>query len=245
MKTKTLIISIIAGLTLLASCGQSPKGSADLSFTKGQVDSVSYLLGINFGSFIKGYNFGDDINYSEVMKGLKDFANAEGNMRDPEFGNQFKISPDELNDVFNSFLEKRRQIVLAENKAKEDAFLEANRKKADVRETASGLQYRIIAPGNNVKPGPQDKVLVHYKGTLLDGTVFDQTQEGGDPIELPLNGVIPGWREGLQLVGEGGDIELFIPAALAYGESGNQAIEPNSTLIFRVQVAEVHPAEAD
>ena len=245
MKTKTLILSLLAGLALLASCGQGPKGSADANFTKGQIDTVSYLLGVNFGSFIKGYNFGDNVNYSEIMKGLKDFVDAEGNMRDPEFTSQFKINPETMNDVFGQFLEVRRQAVLSENKAKEDAFLEANRKKADVRETASGLQYRIIAPGNNVKPGPQDKVLVHYKGTLLDGTVFDQTPEGGDPIELPLSGVIPGWREGLQLVGEGGDIELFIPAALAYGESGNQGIEPNSTLIFHVQVAEVHPADAN
>ena len=245
MKTKTLFISLLAGLTLLVSCGQSPKVDKNSAITKGQIDTVSYLLGINFGSFIKNYNFGDNINMSELKKGIEDFIHAEGNMRDENFTAQFKINPETMNDVFGSFLEIRRNELLAANKAAEEAFLEANKKKADIHETASGLQYRIIAPGNNVKPGPNDKVLVHYKGTLLDGTVFDQTPEGGDPIELPLNGVIPGWREGLQLVGEGGDIELYIPSALAYGESGNQGIEPNSTLVFHVQVAEVHPADAD
>ena len=243
MKTKTLIVSLLLGLSLVA-CSQGPKVPKNSTITKGQIDTVSYLLGINFGSFIKSYNFGDNLNLSELKKGLEEFLHAEGNMRDPEFTSQFRINPETMNDVFNKFLEQRHQELLSANKAAEEAFLEANRKKADVRETASGLQYRILAPGNNVKPGPEDKVLVHYKGTLLDGTVFDETPEGGDPIELPLSGVIPGWREGLQLVGEGGDIELFIPSALAYGESGNQAIEPNSALIFRVQVAEVHPAAA-
>ena len=237
-------LSLLLILALIA-CGQSPKAPKTSTFSKGQIDTVSYLLGINFGSFIKSYNFGDNLNLSELKKGLEEFLHAEGNMRDPEFTSQFRINPETMNDVFNKFLEQRHQELLSANKAAEEAFLEANRKKADVRETASGLQYRILAPGNNVKPGPEDKVLVHYKGTLLDGTVFDETPEGGDPIELPLSGVIPGWREGLQLGGEGGDIELFIPSALAYGESGNQAIEPNATLIFRVQVAEVHPAESN
>lgn len=243
MKTKTLFISLLLGLALV-SCNQGAKLPKNSTITKGQIDTVSYLLGINFGSFIKSYNFGDNINLNELKKGLNDFIHAEGNMRDENFTAQFRINPETMTEVFNKFLEQRQQELLSANKAAEEAFLEANRKKADVRETASGLQYRILAPGNNVKAGPEDKVLVHYKGTLLDGTVFDQTPEGGDPVELPLNGVIPGWREGLQLVGEGGDIELFIPSNLAYGESGNQAIEPNSCLIFRVQVAEVHPAGA-
>ena len=87
-----------------------------------------------------------------------------------------------------------------------------------------------------MKPGPKDTVKVNYKGTLLDGTVFDETK--GEPVQLMLNRVIPGWTEGIQLVGEGGKIKLFIPAE---GERGQQGIEPNSTLLFDVEVVEVHP----
>ncbi|MCR4909981.1 MAG: YigZ family protein [Bacteroidales bacterium] len=105
--------------------------------------------------------------------------------------------------------------------------------------TPTGLQYKIIAEGSDVKAGPADTVWVNYKGTLLDGTVFDQTAEGADPVRMNLNRVIPGWTEGLQLVGEGGEIELYIPSDLAYGEQGNQGIEPNSTLIFNVKVSKV------
>ena len=117
----------------------------------------------------------------------------------------------------------------------------SNKTKPGVEVTESGLQYKIIEAGNpDLKPGPSDTVKVLYKGTLLDGTVFDETKEGAEPVTMLLNRVIPGWTEGLQLVGEGGKIQLVIPAELAYGEGGNQGIEPNSTLIFDVDLVEVH-----
>lgn len=210
----------------------------DYKASKSQIDSVSYLIGINFGSFIKGYNFGDNLNYSQIVKGIKDFVASKGNMRDPEFNEQFKINPELMNDLFNEYLENRHNYTLCVNKEAEAKFLAANKKKDGIVETESGLQYKIIEPGNDVKPGPKDTVWVNYKGSLINGDVFDESPEG-NPVQLSLNHVIAGWTEGLQLIGEGGKIELYIPSSLGYGENGNQAIEPNSTLIFEIENTKV------
>lgn len=250
------IFAVVLAAGIVAACN-SPKGgnaqgdndstavakSAQVDVksllpSKAEVDSVSYLIGVNFGSFIKNYNFGD-VNYSQLKKGIEDFIKAKGDFRDPEFGKQFKIDPNTMNELFNSFLEKRQKYTLAVNKEKGEKFLAENAKKEGVVVTPSGLQYIIEEAGSEVKPGPKDTVKVNYKGTLLDGTVFDETKD--EPVQLMLNRVIPGWTEGIQLVGEGGKIKLFIPAELAYGERGQQGIEPNSTLLFDVEVVEVHP----
>lgn len=214
----------------------------DYTPSKAEVDSVSYLLGINFGSFLKGYDFGD-VNYSQVVAGMKAFVSAKGDFRDPDFNDQFRISPERINDMFNAYLEKRHNYKLLDNKLKGEKFLAANRKKDGVQETESGLQYKIIDAGNpDLMPAATDTVEVRYKGTHIDGTVFDETPEGADPTRFTLNGVIKGWTEGLQLVGEGGHIELYVPAPLAYGESGRPGIEPNSTLIFDVELVRVGKA---
>ena len=243
MKANKLLAVLIIGLSL-AACTSKPAGDAipkEFQPSRSQVDSVSYLLGINFGSFIKGYDFGSDLNYGQIIKGIKDFVYSKGDMQDPDFTKQFKVDPNQMNDLFNNYLEKRQAGVAQANKKKGEDFLAANAKKEGIIETASGLQYKIIKPGSEVKPGPQDTVLVRYKGTLLDGTVFDEVAADQSPIRLTLNGVIPGWSEGLQLVGEGGEIELYIPSELAYGEQGNQAIGPNSTLVFNVQLDSIKP----
>lgn len=207
--------------------------------SKAEVDSVSYLVGVNFGSFIKGYNFGDKLNYGEILKGMKDFVAAKGDYRADDFGKQFKHDPNGINKAFNAFLEKRQHYTSLTNKEVGEKFLASNAKKAGVAQTESGLQYEIIEKGNDVVPGAKDTVWVHYKGTLLDGTVFDETAEGADPIHFTLNSVIKGWQEGLQLIGEGGKIKLYVPSSLGYGESGTQAIGPNSTLIFDVELNKV------
>lgn len=251
MKMNKFAMALVMGLAV-AAC--APKGEAvaegeeapakearakDFLPSKANKDSVSYLIGINFGSFIKGYNFGDDLNYSEIVKGMKDFVKAKGNFRDPDFGKQFKVNPDEMNDLFNEYLANRQNYTRLMNKEKGEKFLAANKKKAGVQETESGLQYRIIEAGNDVKPSAQDTVWVRYKGTLLDGSTFDEVPAEADSVRMMLNRVVAGWTEGLQLIGEGGKIELFIPAELAYGEGGNQGIEPNSTLIFTVDLTKV------
>ena len=218
-----------------------PVNPKDFTPSKAEIDSVSYLLGINFGSFLKGYNFGDDINYSQMKRGIEDFVNAKGNQQDPDFVKQFKIDPNEMTRIFNAYLAKRQDYINAVNTQKEAEFLAKNLRKAGVTATESGLQYTIIEAGSELKPGPRDTVLVKYRGTLPDGTVFDETPEGADPVSMQLNRVIAGWTEGLQLVGEGGKINLVIPSKLAYGQNGTRGIEPNTPLTFDVEVIEVHP----
>ncbi len=225
--------------TLALSCNSQPDVKVDAELpTAAEVDSVSYLIGINFGSFLKGNNFAEnlkDINMAEVKKGMEDFLAAEGNPYDPEFGKQFKIDLDRMGDILNGFISKKQTYKAALNLAKEEAFLAKNALKENVDTTASGLQYTIVAEGAEYKVQPQDTVWVNYKGTLLDGTVFDEN----DSTQFVANRVIKGWTEGLGLLGEGGKATLYIPADLAYGSRGNRNIEPNSTLIFDVEVLKV------
>jgi FKBP-type peptidyl-prolyl cis-trans isomerase len=221
------------------SCGSSNNVKVDVELpSQAEVDSVSYLIGINFGSFIKGNNFAEDLsdlNMAEIKKGMADFIAAEGNPYDAEFGKQFKIDLEKMGEILNSYLSKKQAYKAALNLAKEKEFLAANAKKTNVDTTASGLQYTIIASGAEEKIAPEDTVWVNYKGTLLDGTVFDEN----DSTKFIANRVIRGWTEGLGLLGEGGKATLYIPAELAYGERGNRNIEPNSTLIFDVEVLKV------
>ena len=222
------------------SCGSASSDvKVDVELpSQAEVDSVSYLIGINFGSFIKGNNFAEelgDLNMAQIKKGMEDFLKADGNPYDAEFGNQFKVNLDRMGEILNGYLQKKQEYKSAVNKAKEVEFLAANAKRGDVDTTASGLQYTIIAAGADEKIAPEDTVWVNYKGTLLDGTVFDEN----DSTRFIANRVIRGWTEGLGLLGEGGKATLYIPAELAYGERGNRNIEPNSTLIFEVEVLRV------
>jgi FKBP-type peptidyl-prolyl cis-trans isomerase len=132
--------------------------------------------------------------------------------------------------------------IMAETPAEKGAaFLKANASKEGVETTASGLQYKVLKEGTGKSPKATDTVKVHYRGTLLDGKEFDSSYKRGEPIEFPLNRVIPGWTEGVQLAKEGGKIELYIPSKLAYGESGTPGgpIGPNETLIFEIELIQV------
>lgn len=123
---------------------------------------------------------------------------------------------------------------------KGQAFLQENGKKSDVKTTASGLQYTVLTPGTGKSPKATDTVLVHYRGTLLNGTEFDSSYKRNEPIEFPLNRVIPGWTEGVQLMKEGAKYKFFIPSNLAYGPRGaGGAIGPDETLIFEVELLKV------
>ena len=249
MKARKFLIVALALSVATVGCSQNstklPDGSdaKDLLPSKAQIDSVSYLLGINFGSMLRSYNFGEDLNFNEMKQGMLDIIRAEGNQNDPSFVEQFKINPEEMNDLFNDFIDKRNAYTAALNLVKENEFLTDNAKKAGVESTASGLQYKIIEPGDINKPGPQDTVLVRYKGALTDGSVFDEVWgDDVEPIRLTLDRVIPGWTEGLQLLGKGGKATLYIPSALGYGESGAGGnIAPNSTLVFDVELVDFFP----
>ena len=229
--------ALVAAFAL--SCNSQSEVKVDVELpTSAEVDSVSYLIGINFGSFLKGNNFAaelGDINMAQVKKGMQDFLAADGNPYDPEFGKQFKIDLNRMGEILNGYLSKKSAYTAAVNKAEGEAFLAKNALKANVDTTASGLQYTIVAEGAEYKVAPQDTVWVNYKGTLLDGTVFDEN----DSTKFVANRVIKGWTEGLGLLGEGGKATLYIPSDLAYGERGNRNIEPNSTLIFDVEILKV------
>jgi FKBP-type peptidyl-prolyl cis-trans isomerase len=142
-------------------------------------------------------------------------------------------------DYFQSYAIKATEKEAQKNKEDGEKFLENNKKDSNVKVTASGLQYKVVTEGKGVKPNPTDKVKVHYRGTLLDGTVFDSSYERGQPIEFELNKVIKGWTEGLQLMTVGSKYILYIPYDLAYGTRGNGSIKPYSTLIFEVELLDV------
>ena len=234
------IFTIAAAALAIVACGPKVEGSkevVDLLPKASQVDSASYLIGINFGSWIKGNNFGE-LNYAQIVKGMKDFMNAKGDQRDTNFVKQFKINPMEMQEILDSYLSKRRDYTAALNKEKAEAFFAENKDKDSVVVAESGLQYKIIEPGSELKPvNDKDTVWVKYKGTLLNGDVFDES--GDEAVRLNLNRVVKGWTEGLKLIGEGGKIKLFIPSDLGYGEYGTRGIEPNSALIFDVELEKV------
>ena len=238
----TKLFLIASAAAVVAACGSSQvEGSQavrSLLPTKGEVDTTSYLLGVNFGLVMSQNNFGE-LNMAQVEKGMKDALNAkEGQPMDSAYVKQFKIDPSDMNSIINSFLQKRTAYEGALNKEKGDKFRHEFAVKNSADSTASGIVYLIQDSGSDVRAtDDRDTVKVNYRGTTIDGKEFDKN-EG---IEFPLNRVIKGWTEGMKLVGEGGKITLVIPAELAYGERGAREIGANSTLIFDVDLLEVKP----
>ena len=240
MKLAKLFVMASAAM-LVVACGSSQvegsKAVRSLLPTKGEVDSTSYLLGVNFGMVITQNGFGD-LNMAQIEKGMKDALKAKGQPQDSGFVEQFKIDPSEMNTIINAYLQKRTAYEGALNKEKGDKFRHEFAVKNSADSTASGIVYLIQDSGSSVRAtDDRDTVKVNYRGTLIDGKEFDKN-EG---IEFPLNRVIRGWTEGMKLIGEGGKITLVIPAHLAYGERGPREIGANSTLIFDVDLLEVHP----
>ena len=207
-----------------------------------QVDSVSYLLGVNSGLLIEGNSFFDEMSEIDMdlfKKGLEDAMKAgqpsNPYMVDSTWMKNFKYSPYEMNRMFTEYLQARAAYKAKFNQVLGKIFLEENAKKSGVVVTESGLQYILHAEGEGEKVQPTDKVLVKYKGTLIDGTEFD----ANDGATFQASQVIKGWTEGLGLLAKGGKATLYIPSDLAYGERGTRGIEPNSTLIFEVEVLEI------
>jgi FKBP-type peptidyl-prolyl cis-trans isomerase len=236
------MIAIASAAVLMVACNSNTKveGSKairNLLPSKGEVDSTSYLLGVNFGMVISQNGFGQ-LNMDQLRKGMNDAINAKGNVQDSAFTKQFKIDPTTMNAVINSFLQKRTAYEGALNKEKGDAYRKDWMVKNSADSTATGIVYLIQDSGSAVRAtSDRDTVKVNYVGHRIDGTEF----EHNEGISFPLNRVIPGWTEGLKLIGEGGKITLVLPAEMAYGERGPQALGPNATLIFDVDLLEVHP----
>ena len=227
---KFLVAGVLAGV-MLASCGGSaPKVEG---ITKGQVDSARYAVGTHFGRMIKDSNM-EGLNYSQVEKGMMDIINGKTPM----------IDPYEAGNIINNYMEKVMTAVGAQKEKEQAEFMAENKKNEGVQETESGLQYKIEIPGNELRATEKDTVEVHYVGTLLDGTVFDSSYERKETVKFPLNRVIPGWTEGMQLVGEGGKITLWVPFNLGYGSQAmSEQLPAYSTLKFEVELIKVCPSK--
>lgn len=228
MDKRFLFLSIL--LSLVLSVGAKPKKVKLVTDN----DSASYAMGIEFAKNIRDNvrNFpGGPFNWDLLLNGMNSvLTNDTTNLLMPMSATA---------DYFQSYAIKATEKEAQKNKEDGEKFLENNKRDSNVKVTASGLQYKVVTEGKGVKPNPTDKVKVHYRGTLLDGTVFDSSYERGQPIEFELNKVIKGWTEGLQLMTVGSKYILYIPYDLAYGTRGNGSIKPYSTLIFEVELLDV------
>ena len=190
------------------------------------MDKISYALGLSMGQNLMGSGV-EKLNYQDLAAGIEDVLTHA----------QPKISYQEAQQVLNTFFQELEQKIAGAAKADGEKFLAENAKREGVKVTESGLQYEILEPSLGQKPKATDTVRVHYEGTLIDGTVFDSSYKRGESISFPLNGVIKGWTEGLQLMSIGSKYKFFIPYQLAYGERGaGQSIPPYAALSFTVEL---------
>ncbi|MBN2174544.1 MAG: FKBP-type peptidyl-prolyl cis-trans isomerase [Bacteroidales bacterium] len=195
------------------------------------LDSVSYAIGIDIATNLKKSGF-DNVNSDAIAKGFDDIFADKIPLIEPEAANRYVM------DYFNKARDKKA----LENLENAEKFLSENKSKDGVITTESGLQYKIIKEGDGPKPQLTDKVKVSYKGTLIDGTEFDATEEG-NPAQFRVNGVIKGWTEALQLMPVGSKWELYIHPDLAYGKNPRPggAIQANDALIFDIELLEIVP----
>lgn len=194
------------------------------------LQQAAYSIGISMGQNLNSQ--GLELDFDTLVEGLSDAVNK----KEP------KLSPDEMSASFQALEQQMQAKAMEQGVVHEKSgndFLVANAEKEGVVTTDSGLQYKIIEQGDGDKPTAEDTVVVHYTGTFIDGTKFDSSHDRGTPAEFPLNGVIPGWTEGLQLLNVGGKAELSIPGNLAYGPKGRGEIPPSATLLFEVELLEV------
>lgn len=192
------------------------------------MDKLSYALGLSMGQNFKGSGV-DKLNADDFADALR-AVYGEGTPA---------MTYDEAKQVVQEYFTNLQAKAGEMNAKAGKEYLANNAKEEGVKVTESGLQYLVVKEGNGKKPGPNDMVTVHYTGRLIDGTVFDSSVERGEPATFAVGQVIPGWVEGLQLMSEGSAYRLFIPSELAYGEHGTGPIQPNSTLIFDVQLLKV------
>lgn len=194
----------------------------------------SYAIGMDIGANFKRQEI--DVDARALAAGIADALSGKPQLTDAE---QKQIL-NEFRTQLMGRVEAKQKESADKNQKDGEKFLAENKKKEGVKTTASGLQYKVLKSGNGKTPKATDTVKVHYHGTLIDGTVFDSSVERGEPASFPVNRVIPGWTEVLQLMKEGDKWQVYIPSQLAYGtESPSPKIGPNSTLIFDVELLAV------
>jgi FKBP-type peptidyl-prolyl cis-trans isomerase FklB len=233
---KKLLIAT-ASISLLVFPGQAEQ-KPELTDNKAK---ISYIIGANVGRDLKRQ--GVEVDPETLLRGIRDVLT----------GAETQLSESELQETLMALQQEIRARMMAEqqtqaqrnkeegerNKTLGDQFLAENAKKPGVHTLPSGLQYKVINDGTGASPKATDTVVVHYRGTLIDGTEFDSSYKRGEPATFPVNGVIRGWTEALQLMKPGSKWQLFIPADLAYGPRGRPSIPPNSTLLFDVELIAV------
>ncbi|MBL7941643.1 MAG: FKBP-type peptidyl-prolyl cis-trans isomerase [Flavobacteriales bacterium] len=227
MIVKLTIPAVIAASSLMFSCS-AQKGDAKLSTDN---DSLSYALGVTIGENFKKSGL-NEVDYAIVMKGIQEHLAAKGQMD--------AVAAD---TYVRGYMKKLDDVKKEAAKKDGEAYLEKNKSNPGVVTTASGLQYKVTQEGSGLQPDENDKVTVHYHGTLIDGTPFDSSVERGQPATFGLNQVIPGWTEGLQTMKEGGKTTFYIPQSLAYGARATGKIPGFSTLIFEVELIKVEPVQ--
>ncbi len=223
-----LFVFGMIGASFFWSCnGGGGTGAANAKMET-LADSMSYAVGIYLGQQIPPGDL-ETLSTDLISQGLLDHSTDAK-----------KLDDNQVRDVITRYTTEQQAAKGAVNLEKGQAFLEENKGKEGVMTTNTGLQYKIIEEGDGPSPSADDVVKVHYTGKLIDGEVFDSSIQRGEPVEFPVGGVIPGWTEALQLMKAGSKWELYIPSELAYGERGSgQAIGPNETLIFEVELLEI------
>jgi FKBP-type peptidyl-prolyl cis-trans isomerase len=227
MKLKTLVLLplLVAAPTIVSA--------ADVKTDK---QKLSYIFGVQVGQGLKAE--GIELEMDAFSTGITDMME----------GNKPKIDQATAQKLVQDYQQKK-QAKMAETAAKKqkqaDAFLAKNAKEKGVVVTATGLQYKVLEQGKGKSPTSEDKVVAHYTGKLLDGTVFDSSVERGEPATFPVSGVIKGWQEALPMMKEGAKWQLVIPANLAYGDRGiGNIIGPNETLMFDIELVAIETADA-
>ena len=226
MKGKLIILVLVLVSFLPSSCQQEV--SEVVLRTK--LDTISYYLGVSMASNLKSGPM-QHINPLAVAKGVEDVYSGMDSIYDPM----------EINKEINEYIQLLEILEGDKNLREANEFLERNGKRKEVVTLESGLQYEVMKEGNGPKPDPEDLVTVHYHGTLTDGTVFDSSVNRGEPVQFPLNRVISGWTEALQLMNTGSRWKLFIPPELGYGRRprAGSNIKPNVLLIFEVELISI------
>ena len=232
---RILAVALVA--TLATACDQKERATSELTT---DAQKFGYAIGVDIGKSMTPVK--DQVDIDALVQGLEETIAGKTPRLDDETREKVKS---EITRKMQAKQMEERTTKATAAKAAGEKFLVDNAKRDGVKTTASGLQYEIVAPGSGVNPKSSDKVTVHYKGTLIDGTEFDSSYSRGQPVTFPLGNVIPGWTEGLQLIKAGGKAKLFIPSSLGYGERGAGAkIGPNETLIFEVELISIEKDEA-
>ncbi|MGH6962218.1 MAG: FKBP-type peptidyl-prolyl cis-trans isomerase [Dongiaceae bacterium] len=236
MTLTSRILAVALAVGFLAACDKG-RGTAAVDT---EAQKFGYAIGVDIGKSLAPVK--DDVDIDALIAGLEETLAGKEPRLDDEAREKIKT------EVSRKLQEKQMQERTAKAAAAKTAgetFLAENGKREGVKTTASGLQYEIVTEGTGASPKATDKVTVHYKGTLIDGTEFDSSYSRGQPVTFPLGNVIPGWTEGLQLVKAGGKAKLYIPSSLAYGERGAGAkIGPNEALVFEIELVAIEKAEA-